>query len=140
MAGLTIQGSKDHSYKNAFDQVIEHYQELKHSSEKELRGTDYSKMHDSAGNTANIVQVNKTDFICDVELAVRRGLATEPELLEIFSRVYVWLQGEANTESPEIDKIRTLVGRAFVEGRLHPVKAYFKPKHIDRSKGAKKVA
>jgi hypothetical protein len=140
MSRLTIQGSKDLAYKDSFDEVIAHYQELKHSSEAGIKGTDYSTMHDSSGNVANVVTVSKTDFICDVELAVRRALDSEPELLQEFSKVYVHLVKPENTQTPEIDRIRTLVGKAFVEGKLYPAKSYFKPKQLDRSKGAKKAA
>jgi hypothetical protein len=59
------------AWKQAFDDVIDHYHSLK-SSTGGVKGIDYSKV--GGGNTDNLLIVNPSDFICDVELAAGKAL------------------------------------------------------------------
>lgn len=132
------QSSKDNQeqlYKKAFDEVVEHYQGAKHSSSLNgIKSLDYSKMEQSGANTANIVKASPIDFVCDVETTVRRALEDDTNLFNIFLNGYVYLSFVPDTASPEIDRLRRIVGRAFISRQLYPVAKYLKPKHLDRSK------
>lgn len=118
------------SWKESFDEVIDHYQSLK-SSVGGVKGLDYSRSG-GGGNSANMIVVSPSDFICDVELAARRALSDK--LYHKFVACYVDCVEEPDTEDREIDAIRTNAGRIFTEKRIYPVAGYFKPKAIDRGK------
>lgn len=134
MPANTIQQNKANYYKKAFDAVIDHYHTLRSASVSGLRGLDYSKSGGGT-NTANIVRVSPSDFICDVELASRKALEQFPALFQVFKQCYMDCTVEPNTESPTIDVIRARVGRIYCERKLFPATIYFKPVVIDRGRG-----
>lgn len=135
----SIRRNTEQNYKVAFDSVVEQYQSIKHETLEGMKAVDYSKMHNSAQNRANVITVSKTDFVCDVEKTIYGAIGENEHLLGIFCRCYVHLTEAPNTQSPEIDMLRILLGSQFVHRGIHPVSNYFKPKYIDRSKGQKVV-
>jgi hypothetical protein len=133
MQPKSSQESREQENKSAFDEVIDHYHTVKSAAGGVIKSIDYSKVNEG-GNTCNVVIMSPIDFLCDVELAAHKALAHNPSLKKLFTDCYVTCIQEPDTQSPEVDKVRTLVGLAFSQKRIFPVSSYFNPKVIDRSK------
>lgn len=133
MPHKSIQETREHSNKAAFDEVIDHYHAVKSALGSGIKALDYSRCG-SGVNTDNVLIMSATEFVCDVELAAAKALTGHSELKSLFDKCYAQCVLEPDTSLPEIDRIRNMVGARFRFCRIFPVSSYFRPKVLDRSK------
>ena len=81
-----------------------------------------------SSDNPNIVAPSESDFICDVEIAARRGLR-ESEY-EYFLDVYVNM-----IEMPKRNmnrRVAAKLGRLFLQRGIYPVDSYFAPSEVEK--------
>jgi hypothetical protein len=112
-------------WQQVFKEVMEHYVDAK-SSTGSMKSLNYENALEGSVSGANtkVVKPSLSDFVCDVELAVRRVLSYN-ELVALFEHVY-----DGTPETPEIERLQQKVGRIFDERNIHPVGVYFKAKDV----------
>ncbi len=142
-------------WKDVFDAVIEHYQEVK-SSNSHLGALNYEEagVGTGSGRCTKIVRPSNCDFICDVERAARRALRDNDEELAFFQTHYSGFStkrpGIYTTKDAQIkavldesylppldptkgglnDSVREKVGKILMARRIYPVSRYFASRDV----------
>jgi hypothetical protein len=116
----------------AFDLVIQEYSDQK-STDGSIQAKDYGKQMGGGKNTLK-VRPSISDFLCDVELVVRRMLP-QPRLQTLFRNLYVnCSMTEQQASDNDLLTIKFRVGKELIRRQIHPTHLYFKGKDIIRAR------
>lgn len=131
--------------RSIFGLIVEHYKVLaEHRSEMSVMER-YQRMATENSHVQYnplIVKATESDFLCDVEITAKRELS--PRQYKHFKEIYLNENWEARrvlfSSLSKIDyqeyniNIQEVLGQAFKQVGLHPIKSYFKPTPIIRRK------
>lgn len=119
--------SSKRSWQKAFTTVIDLYLETK-ATNGVSKAIDYTRMGNGSGGTFNprIVRPTKSDFICDVELIVKRALSLE----ELASFRDIYILGHKGADVEVRDNIEQKVGKMLTDREVYPFHKYFRPVYV----------
>lgn len=118
-------------YKSAFDEVIGdpyahpepiegHYSMLK--SRSSIAIVEHKR--DSSPSPVNQARPNQLDFFCDVDAAIKDGLESIEQDLDMFTNTYFLEQAPMFNQSVRA-LVEQTVGRILVARKISPVSKYF---------------